>query len=632
MKNKIVMLSDIHIGDNSPTCWYQKSVHEQYLLTILKWIVENAENVSELVLAGDVVDTWTYPFNVQPPSFATIASKNPNVFGLQGGLARVLDALGGAVTYIPGNHDMSVTGADVASVKSPGGHNLRFSQKNYNPAGDSRILMTHGNDFTMFNAPDLATKWAPLPVGHFVTRTIATYWQSNLPAGKNVSELKDQGYPNGIDALSIILNALKNFDVSISAALIDGIAGKEGVSESWPILLANGSITTLTEVKAVYNDIFTRWVAESGGGKDGLLVAVKAALADYDASYMGWFAQRQAFRSNAQVVVMGHTHAPISGLSGSLVSYINSGFECPSTADMPKKAISFTVVNKDSLTTEIKQVILQADGSFAIVACPAPTTSIVITPFMDFSCYVLIDNSQNNQNLTLARCDVGHGHFINLPQHIAARSQATLWLQDYPDSTPLPHGSDAVVVYRADDGTNYVFCFDCPTGIYPNSCSGGSSFQAKAGDGGWLPPGQVPKTGHPLFVNFKVIPGVVGGSFKGKCGQNSSAVSVAGLQPTESVVLNGKSDLSSCMIANDNGAVFGIRLDKGSGIYEYQLSVDAQGPKGAGSGYMYLYFTDESGDRYLLKIFVHTRKTHTLKYNSKAPAIMMIEWNNKAIH
>ena len=155
MKSKIIILSDIHIGDNSPTCWYQKSVHEQYLLTILKWIVENAENVSELVLAGDVVDTWTYPFNVQPPSFATIASKNPNVFGLQGWLARALDALGGAVTYIPGNHDMSVTEADVASVKSPGGHYLRFSQRNYSPAGDSPILMTHGNDFTMFNAPDL---------------------------------------------------------------------------------------------------------------------------------------------------------------------------------------------------------------------------------------------------------------------------------------------------------------------------------------------------------------------------------------------------------------------------------------------------------------------------------------------
>lgn len=631
MKNKIIILSDIHIGDNSPTCWYQKSVHEQYLAAILKWVVDNSQDVSELVLAGDVIDTWTYPFNVRPPVFAEIAAKNPNIFGPQGWLAKALDALAGAVSYIAGNHDMSVTEADAASIKSPGGYSLRFSRNNYIPAGNFRMLLTHGNEFTMFNAPDFATKWAPLPVGHFVTRTIATYWQSHLPPGKNVSELKDQGYPNGINALSIIQNAVKNLDVSVSAALLDGIAGKEGVSESWPILLANGSTTTLNEVKAVYNDLFTRWVAQNGGGKDGMLVALKAALADYNASYMGWFAQRQAFSCNAQVVVMGHTHAPISGLKRSLVSYINSGFECPSTADMPSRAISFVVVDKNTSATEIKQVVWQPNGSFAFIACPAPTTSIVIEPFMDYSCYVIIDNSQNNQNLTLARSDVGHGHFVNLPQRISARSKATLWLQDYPNLAP-PHGSDAIVAYRSDDGTNFVFSFDCPTGLYPNSCSGGSGFRARSGDDGWLPPGQVPKTGHPLFVNFKVIPGVVGGSFTGRCGQNSSAVSMVGLQPTESVMLNGRSDLSSCMVANNNGAVFAIRLDKISGIYEYQLTVDAQGPKGPFSGSMYLYFTDKSGDRYLLTIYDSSRKKHTLQYNSESPEIMMIEWNNNRIH
>jgi UDP-2,3-diacylglucosamine pyrophosphatase LpxH len=631
MKNKIVVLSDIHIGDDSPTCWYQKKFHEQYLLAILDWIVANAADVSELILAGDVVDTWTYPLNVKPPNFSTIASKNPNVFGPQGGLARVLDALNGAVTYLPGNHDMMTNEKDVASITSPGGHHLRFVKNMYNPEGDSRVIVTHGNDFTMFNAPDLASKWAPLPVGHFVTRIIATYWQSHLPPGKNVSEIKGQGYPNGVNYASIIENALKKLDVSVAAALIDGIAGKEGVSQSQTILLENGSTTTLAEVKTVYNQLFSRWVAKNGGGEDGLLVALKAAKADYDSSYMGWFAQRQAFVSNAQIVVMGHTHAPISRLTGSLVNYINSGFVCPSTADMPGQAISFAVVNKDLSAPQIQQVIRQTNGSFEIKPCPAPTTSIVISPFMDFSCYVVIDNSENAQSLTLVSSQIGNGHFNNLPQHVAAKSQATLWLQDYPNIVP-PHGSDAFIAYKAEDGTKYIFNFDCPTGLYPNSCSGGSGFKAKSGDGAWLPPGQVPKGGHPLFVNFRVISGVTTGSFTGKCGENSSAVSAAGLQPTESVVLNGKTDLSSCMIANNNAAVFGIRLDKTSGLYEYQLSVDAQGPKGINSGFMWLYFTDQSGDRYLLSVFDHTRKTHTLKYNSQAPAIMKIEWNDKKIY
>ena len=85
------------------------------------------------------------------------------------------------------------------------------------------------------------------------------------------------------------------------------------------------------------------------------------------------------------------------------------------------------------------------------------------------------------------------------------------------------------------------------------------------------------------------------------------------------------------MVANNNGAVFSIELKKTTGIYQYQLNVDAQGPEGLFSGSMYLYFTDQSGDRYLLTVFRHARDTHTLDYNSSAPAITQIEWNNNSI-
>jgi hypothetical protein len=162
--------------------------------------------------------------------------------------------------------------------------------------------------------------------------------------------------------------------------------------------------------------------------------------------------------------------------------------------------------------------------------------------------------------------------------------------------------------------------------------AGGSSFQARSGDGPWLPAGQVPLQGHPLYINYEVTPGAIQGQFSGPCGQNSSAASAAGLQVGQAVVLNGAADLSGCMVANDNGAVFGIQLQKVDGVYQYQINVDAQGPKGLFSGSMYLYFTDQSGDRYLLTIFDSARKSHTLAYNSQAPAIMQIEWNNNNIH
>ena len=104
---------------------------------------------------------------------------------------------------------------------------------------------------------------------------------------------------------------------------------------------------------------------------------------------------------------------------------------------------------------------------------------------------------------------------------------------------------------------------------------------------------------------------------------------VAGLQPTESVVLNGKSDLSSCMVANDNGAILEFVLTKCQEHMSTNSALTPKGQKASSSGSMYLYFTDHSGDRYLLTVFDHTRKTYTLKYNSLVPAIMKIEWNNK---
>ncbi|HEY1411722.1 MAG TPA: hypothetical protein VGF36_06255, partial [Rhodopila sp.] len=132
MKNQIVVLSDIHIGDNTPTCWYQSDIHGPYLQAVFDWVVANAASIRELVLLGDVVDLWTYPCEVRPPTFATIASKNPDVFGPAGGLARVLDALGGGVSYVPGNHDMAVTQADVSAIRSPGGRRLAFHESPYN--------------------------------------------------------------------------------------------------------------------------------------------------------------------------------------------------------------------------------------------------------------------------------------------------------------------------------------------------------------------------------------------------------------------------------------------------------------------------------------------------------------------
>lgn len=110
-------------------------------------------------------------------------------------------------------------------------------------------------------------------------------------------------------------------------------------------------------------------------------------------------------------------------------------------------------------------------------------------------------------------------------------------------------------------------------------------------------------------------------------GENSEATS----DQTEAegvVAINGKQDLHELVRFNNGGCVYGIRvLRQNAGLFDGIIWVDAQGPSATG-GSGHLSFVDASGDTYRLSIFRSARCTHTLRYNSKQPAIRKIIWSN----
>lgn len=114
-------------------------------------------------------------------------------------------------------------------------------------------------------------------------------------------------------------------------------------------------------------------------------------------------------------------------------------------------------------------------------------------------------------------------------------------------------------------------------------------------------------------------------------GENSSAICTTGLLINGVVTINGNEDLSSVIKFNDGGCVYGITLSQSPGFYDYVLNVDAQGPKGIFSGSGYLAFSDKEPDCYKLSIYSSRRSTHTLRYDSKAPDIIKIQWSDNAI-
>ncbi len=503
-KNLIVALSDIHIGDGSPTCWYQAPVHERYLTAVLDWVVDNAGRVRELVLLGDVVEFWTYPFAKTPPTFAEIVAENPRIFGVGGALARVLDALDGNVTWLEGNHDMGITAADAASIVSPGGHHIRLHpEPTYAPLSPDRsIVMSHGHHHTLFNANDPTSPWDQLPAGHFVARAVAEMWSTKLQPGETVADIANQGAPSGISLGSLahtIEKTMLGFERSLTEELFDLLAGTTGVDELAPIQMPDGTTATMAQARDAFKDLWSRWAEEHGGGDQGQIEAARSGWADAKEE-LGWHAQKDGFATGADLVVMGHTHAPVGGLENSMVTYVNTGFECPALPDIGHKELSFAVIDTNSPRDGEVWTVAERDG---LVTCaPAvKTTRESITHFgtMDFSSYVELDNRANPEPLVLVSTSVERGRFVNPPPvRVAPHSVERVWIAD--DLGPF--GSHATLRYRSGERIVRVEVA-CPTGFSANRCASTEPFTTRSGTGDWGKPGEVPAMGHPLFARIE---------------------------------------------------------------------------------------------------------------------------------
>lgn len=125
--------------------------------------------------------------------------------------------------------------------------------------------------------------------------------------------------------------------------------------------------------------------------------------------------------------------------------------------------------------------------------------------------------------------------------------------------------------------------------------------------------------------------------FSGMCGQWGTHDSPATIQavsdplrPWDSITVGGSGDLSGCIIGPSDARIGQISLRKSAGIYDYEVDVIGCGPKGLGSGWLVLWFDDESGDTYELGLYSSTWQQHRVQYNSGKPNIKSVRWFHKA--
>ena len=504
LKNKIVVLSDIHIGTNSPTNWYQQKFHESYLSTILNYVIQNAATIQELILLGDVFDFWTYPPDQKLPTCADILNANPNIFGINGKLSQALTALQGRVTYVNGNHDINITQSDLSQIQNSSGYQIKYcSDPIYyvqTPTG-KKIAFTHGHIFTLFNALDTQTQISPLPVGFFITRSVAYQLNKTLKPGQTVADLPGQGSPNGINLSGLAsslwhaISSISSGSVNLVDVVLNYIMKVTGMPENEPILLPSGQTTSIAQAKTMYKGLQSQWISNWEGGEDGVLALVKSAIADLDGTYIAWFAQESALKSGSDLIVLGHTHFPKLGLTNGFVQYANNGFECPSSPDIPLQTFTFSEVDIDNCQANLFQVLKQ-NSTYQISPYPASPDSVITSASSDFSCYVIIDNTNGNLafNLTNFKNDDGH-YVVTPPQQIIPGQQAKFWLQDYPGLV----GSKGRLTYSAGN-QSLELTYACPTSWF-NSCSGANFYTSNDG-ANWGGINEIKKSGHPFFIKF----------------------------------------------------------------------------------------------------------------------------------
>ena len=499
-KRYAVVLSDVHIGNGAPTCWYQQRVHEPQLSAALRWILANRETIKEVVLLGDLFDVWTYRPAVRPPSLREIIAANPLLLGPRGPLADVVRALPGEVRLLLGNHDGSVTRADIDELnRSLGGNVARGERVEFvdapmrvvTGASGARTVFAHGHYQCMFNAPDARSRWGTIPVGHFVSRAIADQ-VSRTPARGTAADRVNSGNPTGID-LNALRAAVARRD-DLAAFLLQYIERVTGMSRYARIVMPDGRVTTAWDAQRVFAGLYTLWRTREGRWED----ALRAANADRGGGDdLAWFGQRLAMQTGSDLTVMGHTHSAVAGVDVSPVDYVNNGYACVSLPDaVTGTPTTFTRVDVERATA---QVFAVAPFGASIFPTRVRRLRSAIVHGRDYSCYARI---QNNTGRPLIRVAVGRDSasywVVPPPMMIQPGARFDAWLQDTPLS---PRGSEGSFSY-SDGARTYSFFVTCPT-VRDNKVTSPVPYETKVGSNPWRA-GRVDGSGYPLQARFYV--------------------------------------------------------------------------------------------------------------------------------
>jgi len=348
-RTQIVVISDMHLGADLT---YAECRQNLDALADFLDVVAESPTVRELVIAGDLLDEWFVPATVdtyagkdQADFVDRIASANPQVIGA---FNRIIDEGKILVTYVPGNHDLTITAENVDRIL-PGIQQARDDVQGlgtYSPKDRPEIAIEHGHRYNFFCAPDPFSNAtiAPgsiLPPGYFFTR-IATLHvvQGCETAGGTLAAVTPNTEGDASQQLTYaywsiwkgLMQSLpieNTFDEKIIVTHIDGFTATYAINDLIPFQATPGGFIDMN----LYKGSMDNWDERQTANHVPVHIPTMQALAEAasasgtdDQAGLQYFSNPE---SEVRIVVFGHTHAarivPGENLAGQKTLYANSG-------------------------------------------------------------------------------------------------------------------------------------------------------------------------------------------------------------------------------------------------------------------------------------------------------------------
>jgi UDP-2,3-diacylglucosamine pyrophosphatase LpxH len=283
-------------------CWFKNNA--KVLTDFLDEQLKDT-TVKEVVILGDLFDTWVIPANYDPlTNFANICSNpvNKPVIDKLAALAASPDI---KLAYVPGNHDMGMDANGIIQIKQfmeQEFRGIRFFCNTAVPWGVYNVgtlAAEHGNHYCLFNAPDTWTANNTfLPLGYFISRIVAY-------------KVKHTGTSEDYyDILTKFLTQVMNHH-DVVGDLFDAVAADAGLAPNAPIDLKGvpgyPNTTTVGDIGNRFRNLVQKW-SDTPGNCNSLAATVNDLGNLYPGASSAYF---EHFGSNTNIVIFGHTHIPV---------------------------------------------------------------------------------------------------------------------------------------------------------------------------------------------------------------------------------------------------------------------------------------------------------------------------------